>query len=109
MRVTTTAGLSQNTPADNFTYVAAPSHTRYEQTDTRIRKTGAWSNYAKPLASGGSYGRSTATNTSATIYFNGTRLDWMAMKGTSTGIAEVYVDGVWKARSTFGPPAPVTR
>ena len=31
---------------------------------------------------------------SATIYFNGTRLDWIAMKGTTTGIADVYLDGV---------------
>ena len=34
---------------------------------------------------------------SATIYFTGTRLDWIAMKGTTTGIAVVYLDGVKKA------------
>ena len=29
-----------------------------------------------------------------TVTFNGTRLDWIAMKGTSTGKADVYLDGV---------------
>ena len=30
---------------------------------------------------------------SATIYFTGTRLDWIAMKGTTAGVADVYLDG----------------
>ena len=96
--MTTTAGPSGNTAADDFTYIEPPRSTRYEQSDTRIQKTGTWEDYAKTEASGGSYGRSLTGGASATIYFNGTRLDWIAMKGTTTGIAEVYVDGVWKAR-----------
>ena len=77
--------------ADDYTYA-----NRYEQTDANIVKTGVWSDYAKTLASGGSYGRSSTGGASATIYFTGTRLDWTAMKGTTTGKADVYVDGVLK-------------
>ena len=56
-------------------------------------KVGAWYDFSKTLASGSSYGRSSTSGASATIYFNGTRLDWIAMKGTAAGIADVYLDG----------------
>jgi len=98
VKVTTAVGPSENTAADDYTYVEPPQSARYEQTDTHIKKTGAWYDYDKTAASAGSYGRSSTIGASATVYFNGTRLDWIAMKGTTTGIAEVYVDGVWKAR-----------
>ncbi len=67
--------------------------TRYEQTDRHIFKTGSWSDFAKPLASGGSYGRSLTTGASVTIYFHGTQLDWIGMEGTTTGEADVYLNG----------------
>ncbi len=98
VRVTTGAGPSGNTAADDFTYIEPPHSTRYEQIDTHIQKAGTWKDYARTEASAGSYGRSLTGGASATVYFKGTRLDWIAMKGTTTGIAEVYVDGVWKAR-----------
>ena len=66
---------------------------RYEQGNTSIVKTGTWADYPKSVASGGSYGRSSTSGASATIYFTGTRLDWIAMKGTTTGSAYVYLDG----------------
>jgi alkaline phosphatase isozyme conversion protein len=66
---------------------------RYEQTNTNIVRTGTWANFATTHASLGSYGRSSTGGASATIYFTGTRLDWIAMKGTSTGMADVYLDG----------------
>jgi N-acetylmuramoyl-L-alanine amidase len=67
---------------------------RYEHTDDHIVKVGTWYDFPKTLASGGSYGRSNFANASATIYFTGTRLDWIATKGTTTGLADVYVDDV---------------
>ena len=98
--VTTAWGSSDPTGAANdFTYGDV---TRYEQTDTHIVKTGTWSNYAKTQASGASYGRSSTADASATVYFPGTRLDWVAMRGTTTGTAEVYVDGVGVTAVVFG-------
>lgn len=77
------------TPPPNPT----PTLLRYEQTDASIAKTGIWSNFSTSSASGGSYGRSSTSGATATIKFIGTRLDWIAMKGTTTGIADVYLDG----------------
>jgi cell wall-associated NlpC family hydrolase len=97
VQVTAPGGTTANTAADDFTYQSAPPVVRYEQTDTRIVKFGTWTNFDKAAASGSSYGRAPTSDSSATIYFNGTRLDWIAMKGTTTGIAQVYLDGALKA------------
>ena len=94
VKVTAAGGFSADTSADDFTYIAAPSCSRYDQTDIHIVKSGTWTNYTSASSSGGSYGRSSTALASATIYFTGTRLDWIAMKGTTTGTADVYVDDV---------------
>jgi outer membrane protein assembly factor BamB len=63
--VTTAWGTSATAgTGDDFTYTD-----RYEQTDPRIVKTGSWSDFLKPAASGGSYGRSSTAGATATIYF----------------------------------------
>ena len=71
--------------------------TRYDQTNTNIVKTGVWSNFTSPGAYLGSYGRSSTAGATATIYFTGTRIDWIGMKGTTPGIVDVYLDDVKKA------------
>jgi hypothetical protein len=89
--------ISQQIAAE-YGYVGDPDPPpRYEQTDTHIVKTGAWSDYSKTAASGGSYGRCSSSNASATIYFTGTRLDWIAMTGTTPGVVDVYLDDEWQA------------
>ena len=75
--------------------------TRHEQTDAHIVKTGNWSDYAKTLASGGSYGRASTTGASATVYFQGTQLDWIGMKGTTTGLVDVYLDSTTTKTTTI--------
>jgi hypothetical protein len=90
--VTTAAGL--DTAAGAFAYAAVPLVTRYDQTDIHIVKSGTWTDYASTSAYNGSYGRASTALASATIYFTGTQLDWIATKGTTTGKADVYVDGV---------------
>ena len=94
VRVTAAGGKTADTPADDFTYTPSAALTRYEQGDRRIVKTGAWKDFLETKASGGSYGRSPTAGAAATLYFHGTGLDWVAMKGTTTGIADVYLDGV---------------
>ena len=79
--------------------------TRYEQTDGHIVKSGSWSDFAKTLASGGSYGRSLTSDASVTIYFRGTQLDWIGMKGTTTGTADVYLDGVFQETVDLSAPS----
>ena len=97
VRITARGWVSTNTSKDNYTYGAAFLAARYQQTDPHIVYSGTWQTYLKSAASGGSYGRSKASGASATIYFTGTRLDLIATKGTTTGIADVYLDGVKKA------------
>ena len=77
--------------------IPAPASTRYEQADMRIVKTGVWTAFTKADASGGSYARSPTAKAAATISFTGTRLDVIAMKGTTTGKVDIYLDNVLKA------------
>jgi hypothetical protein len=86
------------------TIVAPP--TRYQQADARVVKTGVWANFTSASASGGSYGRSNTANATATITFNGTRLDWIGMKGTTGGTVEVYLDGATTPEATINLNAP---
>jgi hypothetical protein len=88
--VTTATGSATT----SYTYLEMPTVARYDQTDVHIVKSGTWANYASTLSYSASYGRASTALASATVYFTGTRFDWIAMKGTTTGKADVYVDGV---------------
>ncbi len=72
--------------------VAAAGLTRYDA-DSRLSYSGTWANFTKTAAYGGSYKRSSTAGASVTIVFAGEQLDWIAMKGTTPGIADVYLDG----------------
>jgi DMSO/TMAO reductase YedYZ molybdopterin-dependent catalytic subunit len=78
---------------------------RREQSDPRFRCAGTWSSIAQAVASAGGYGRSSTPGASATIYFRGTRLDWIAVKGHTPGVADVYLDGVKQATIDLAAPA----
>jgi hypothetical protein len=87
-----------NQIASEYGYVGDPGPpTRYQQNDPGIAYSGSWSVFSKTEASGGSYRRSQSIGASATIHFTGTRLDWIAMTGSTPGIVDVYLDDVWKA------------
>ena len=77
---------------------------RREQSDPRFSYTGTWSSIGQTLASGGSYGRSSTPGASATVYFRGTRLDWVAVEGLTPGVADVYLDGVKQATIDLAAP-----
>ena len=92
--------------------VAAVGHLGGERADLRRigdeaqPVPGTWYDFYTAPASAGSYGRSCTSGASATIYFDGTRLDWIGMKGLTTGIADVYLDGVKKATIDLAAPYP---
>jgi len=99
----TAAGVpSSNTSADSFTFM-----TRYDQTDSRFGYSGTWAQFSTASAWKGSYGRASTSGASVTITFSGTRLDWIAMKGTTTGIADVYLDDVRKKTIDLANPTAV--
>jgi N-acetylmuramoyl-L-alanine amidase len=87
-------GIVASIPVDGSGPPPTPATARYESTATQIHKIGTWSTFVKPEASNGSYQRSATSGASATIDFNGTRLDIIAMTGTTTGIVDVFLDGV---------------
>jgi hypothetical protein len=89
--VTGAGGTSVDTVADDFTFLD-----RYDQGDSRIIYSGTWATFGKTVAWGGAYKRANASGASVTVTFAGTRLDWIAMKGTTTGLADVYLDGVFQ-------------
>jgi hypothetical protein len=81
-----------------YTAVYAPTvATRFDQANTNIEKTGAWSDYPNTSAYLGSYGRSSTSGASATVWFTGTKIAWIGMKGGTPGIVDVYLDDVKKA------------
>ncbi len=86
---------------------AADTVTRYDQGDAHIAYAGTWETYTKVDAWKGSYKRSSAAGASATITFAGTRLDWIAMKGTTTGLADVYLDDVYQTTVDLSNPTAV--
>ena len=43
-----------------------------------------------------SYGRSSTAAAQATIWFTGAQIDYVAIKGTTTGKADIYLDGELK-------------
>ena len=81
---------------DPVTIIAAPSGgaTRYDQTNANIVKTGTWKDYSTSSAYLGSYGRSSTGGAKATVWFTGTKIAWIGMKGATPGIVDVYLDDV---------------
>ena len=88
VKVQAAGGTTDDTPADDFTYL-----TRYDQTDSRFSYAGTWAAYSTTSAWNGNYSRTSTSGGSVTLTFIGTRLSWIATKGTTTGKADVYLDG----------------
>ena len=97
VQVTTAAGTTPDTSADDFTYSVAPPTTRVDVpalTTGGLTTSGTWAAYTSASAYGGSYLRSSTSGAYAVITFKGTELDWITMKGTTGAKADIYVDGV---------------
>ena len=70
-----------------------PQAACYQQTDGRLVYSSGWSTFATTGASGGSYKRANTGSASVTVCFTGTKLTWIATKGTTLGKAFVSLDG----------------
>ncbi len=80
------------------TVARASMLTRYEQTDEALSYSGEWSTVSRSAASGHSFARADTAGASVNITFVGTRLDWIASEDARTGLADVYLDGVFVQR-----------
>ena len=96
VQVTTPAGSTADTAADDFTYTEVPPVTRYDITTltTNLVKTGTWADYTSAGSYKGSYARASTSSATATIWFKGTQIVYVAFKGTTAGYADVYIDNV---------------
>jgi murein DD-endopeptidase MepM/ murein hydrolase activator NlpD len=80
-----------------------PTNTRYEQTDGKILYVGNWIKFISSGASGGSYTYADSSAT-ASIWFDGTKLDLIATTGFTQGKARVTLDGADKGTIDFSSP-----
>ncbi len=97
VQVVALGGVTGDTSADDYTFVTSPA--TYQQTSTSLVYSGTWSTFSTASASGGSYRRSSTSGASVMIPFNGTRLDWIATRGTTMGKADIYLDGILVAEA----------
>ncbi len=76
-----------------FTASSPSSKTRYEQTDTKLVYTGAWSSSSSSYYSGGSYKFTNSSGASVTVAFNGTAIDYIAKMDSAQGLVKLTLDG----------------
>jgi hypothetical protein len=67
--------------------------TRFSETSTRIRYTGAWSIAASSVYWGGQAKRASAAGAKAGMTVTARSIEWVARKGPTYGKAQVYVNG----------------
>lgn len=71
---------------------------RIEEDDTSsISYTGIWTEVNDASASAGSYKKASSTSAAADFAFNGNSISWVALKDSSSGVANVYLDGNFMA------------
>jgi hypothetical protein len=106
VQVTAAGGATPDSGADNFAYAVAPPATRIDATLTNpvFVRAGTWAAFSTASAYGGSYLRSSTAGATMVIPFNGTRMDLIATKGTTTGKADLYVDNAYKTTIDLAAP-----
>ncbi|MBS3909193.1 MAG: S8 family serine peptidase [Actinobacteria bacterium] len=67
-----------------------------EENSAAATYSGTWTNGSSSNASGGAFKHSSSTGVSVTYSFNGTSVSWVAQKSPASGIAKVYIDGVYQ-------------
>ncbi|MDZ4063784.1 MAG: hypothetical protein U1E22_03860, partial [Coriobacteriia bacterium] len=78
---------------DALDVVGILSPTRYQQSDSKIYYSGAWSTSNNAALSGGSYLWTQASGSHAVVRFTGTEFHWITTKAPAYGIARVTLDG----------------
>jgi hypothetical protein len=108
VQVTAAGGGTEDSPNDDFTYTETPPVTRYDvaTANANLVKTGTWVEYTSLGSWSGSYGRSSTSSASATLWFTGTQIAYVAFKGTTTGYADVYIDNVKQTTVNLTATAP---
>src|SRR5690242_9469181 len=72
----------------------SPGYTRFEETDASIQYSGAWVSVTASSYSGGAATHSNQINATAQLSFSGTAVQWIGERGPSTGMADVFLNGI---------------
>jgi hypothetical protein len=89
--ITVTVSNESSPPA------AAPVVTRFEETDPSVAYTSGWTGDGGRSWSGGTAAYSTTPGAQATFTFTGPSVSWLGARGPQSGIALVFLDGVFLA------------
>jgi hypothetical protein len=94
------------TSPSNSTPPTTATAVRYEQDSAAVQFTGTWYPNHGAFNSGGSAALSMDPNTRATLAFEGTGVSWIGYRDEWSGIARVYLDGVFQATvDTYATPS----
>lgn len=86
--------------ADAFEVIA-----RVQQDDPAVSYGGVWYESALPVHSGASAVRANEAGAQATFRFSGRAVSWIGYRDPSSGIAQVYLDGILRAEiDTYAAP-----
>ncbi len=78
----------------SYQYGPPVTAVRYSQEDAKVVYVGAWSKTSSSKALGGSARNATSNTKSATFVFTGYDVGWIATRTTSSGRAQILIDGV---------------
>jgi hypothetical protein len=81
---------------------------RYQEEDAAVSYSGAWvhGNVNRPWSEGTAATSATA-GASVTFTFTGTSVSWIGLRKLSTGLADVYVDGIFVEQIDTFRPTPI--
>lgn len=103
----TSANTTTSSPVSVTVSNLAPSTgvTRFEENDPAVTLTGNWVANTHSLHSGGRAVLAMDTGSRAGFTFNGTGVKWIGYRDEWSGIADVFLDGVFRQRvDTFASP-----
>jgi hypothetical protein len=100
----TSTGTSGNNAVGSSVGANSSTFRRVEQTDPSFSYRGNWFTIKDPVLSGGSAAAAVDAGSSVTFTFTGTTARWIGYKDPWSGIAKVYIDGVFQMNvDTYDP------
>jgi hypothetical protein len=106
IEITSVGDITLGAPTTGSGSGNSTNTTRIEQTSSAIQYSGRWFQNTNVVHSGGSAVLATEKGSKATLRFSGTGVKWIGFADQWSGIANIFVDGVFKTEvDTFASPA----
>jgi len=105
IEITSVGDITLGAPTTGSGAGNSTNTTRIEQTNSAIQYSGRWFQNTNVVHSGGSAVLATEKGSKATLSFSGTGVQWIGFGDQWSGIANIFVDGVFKTEvDTFASP-----